>query len=126
MSDLNALADAVLDSAFAIHRKIGPGLMETFYEKVLARDLSRTGLYVERQKPISIDYEGLWFENVFYADLVIEKRLTLEIKSASRISPAHTKQLLTYIRLQDHRLGLLLNFGAPYLKDGIRRIANGL
>lgn len=125
MRRLNALADRVLDSAFAIHRTIGPGLLESFYEKVLTRDLASAGLYVQRQKPISVDYNGMWFENIGYADLVVEKCLTIEIKSVSEILDVHGKQLLTYLRLQDHRLGLLLNFGAPYMKDGIKRVING-
>ena len=122
---LNGLADRVLDSAFEIHRTIGPGLLESFYEKVLTQSLVGEGLYVERQKPISIDYNGMWFENIGYADLVVEKCLTVEVKSVSRILEVHGKQLLTYLRLQDHRLGLLLNFGAPYMKDGVKRVING-
>lgn len=125
MRELNEISGKVVDAAYHIHVAVGPGLLESFYEKVLASDLARTGLYVERQKPISIDYNGMWFENVGYADLVVEKCLTVEIKSVSEIAVVHTKQLLTYLRLQDHRLGLLLNFGAPYMKDGIKRVING-
>ena len=124
MRELNEISGKVVDAAYHIHVAVGPGLLESFYEKVLANDLARIGLYVERQKPISIDYNGMWFENVGYADLVVEKCLTVEIKSVTEIHPVHTKQLLTYLRLQDHRLGLLLNFGAPYMKDGIKRVIN--
>ena len=125
MDELNELSGKVVDAAYGIHVALGPGLLESVYEKVLARDLASSGLYVERQKPISIDYNGLRFEKVGYADLVVEKCLTVEIKSVEQLAPVHPKQLLTYVRLQDHRLGLLLNFGAPYMKDGIKRVING-
>ena len=125
MRVLNPLADRVLDSAFEIHKAIGPGLLESVYEKILVRDLTDNRLYVERQKPISLDFNGMRFENVGYADLVVDNCLTVEIKSVAQLAPVHTKQLLTYLRLQDHRLGLLLNFGAPYMKDGVKRVING-
>ena len=125
MGELNRISDLILDAAFRIHRAVGPGLLESVYETILARDLGRKGLYAERQKPISFDFEGLWFENAFRADLVVEKVVVVEVKSVSAIHGAHNKQLLTYLRLMDCRLGLLLNFGAPLLKDGVKRVING-
>lgn len=125
MEELNVLSGRVVDAAYHIHVAIGPGLLESVYEKVLAGDLARGGLYVERQKPVSVDYNGIWYRNVGYADLVVEKCLTVEIKSVERLSPVHAKQLLTYLRLQDQRLGLVLNFGAAYMKDGVKRVING-
>ena len=126
MTELNRITGQVVDSALRIHSAIGPGLMETIYERVLARDLARKGYVVERQKPISFDFEGLWFENACRVDLVIEGAVVVEVKSVLTLPPVCHKQVLTYLRLLDLRVGLLLNFGAPLLKDGIHRIANGL
>jgi GxxExxY protein len=125
LEELNALADRVLDIAFDVHRDIGPGISESVYEGILEYELNDVGLYVERQKPISLDYKGLSFPNAFYADLVVEKALIIELKCASAISVGHVKQTLTYLRVLDYRLGLILNFGAPYMKDGIKRVING-
>ena len=125
-ADLNSVTGAVVDAAFRIHSELGPGLLESVYETILARDLARRGLHVERQKPISFDFEGLYFENAFRVDLLVEGRVVVEVKSATRFAEAHTKQLLTYLRLIDCPVGLLLNFGAPLLKHGIKRIANDL
>jgi len=116
----------VVDAAIRIHMKVGPGLLQSVYETILARDLAARGLYVERQKPVSFDFEGLWFESAFRLDLLVERKVVVEVESATNIAPAHEKQLLTYLRLLDCRVGLLLNFGAPYMRDGIRRIANRL
>ncbi|MFO7893983.1 MAG: GxxExxY protein, partial [Longimicrobiales bacterium] len=106
MGELNRLADRVLDCAFEIHREIGPGVRESVYERMMAHGLSEGGLYVERQKPISFEHKGFWFENAFYADLVIEKSLIVELKSVQTISMADIKQTLTYLRLHGSRLGL--------------------
>lgn len=125
MGELNRLADRVLDCAFEIHRDIGPGVRESVYERMMTHGLTERGLYVERQKPISFEHRGLWFENAFYADLVVEKSLIVELKSVSEISMSDIKQTLTYLRLHGSRLGLIINFGAPYLKDGIKRVING-
>lgn len=125
MAELNALADRVLDIAFDIHRNIGPGISESVYEGIMEIEIVDAGWFVERQKAISFDYKGHWFSNAFYADLVVEKSLVLELKCVSKITGGHVKQLLTYLRLIDCRLGLILNFGAPYMKDGIKRVING-
>jgi iron complex transport system substrate-binding protein len=126
MKDLNSISGTIVDAAFHIHRTLGPGLLESVYEVVLAHELEKRGLKVERQKPVSITYDGLRFDEGFRADLIIEDCVVVELKSVEQLSPVHSKQLLTYLRLLDYRLGLLINFGAPVIKDGIRRIVNRL
>jgi len=126
MKDINEISGMIVDTAFHIHSKIGPGLLETVYEVILAKKLEDVGLKVERQKPIPINFEGIEFEEGFRADLIIEDKIIVELKSVENLDPVHSKQLLTYLRLLDYRVGLLLNFGAPVIKDGIRRIVNKL
>jgi iron complex transport system substrate-binding protein len=115
-----------VDAAFHIHSKLGPGLLESVYEMILAKDLERRGLSVERQKSIPIEFDGLHFEEGFRADLIVEHAIIVELKSVELLAPVHYKQLLTYLRLLDYRLGLLINFGAPGIKDGIKRVVNKL
>jgi iron complex transport system substrate-binding protein len=115
-----------VDSAYKIHTGLGPGLLETVYELVLARDLARRGLQIERQMPITFDYDGLRFSDCFRLDLLVESQVVVEIKSVERMQPVHPKQVLTYLRLLSLQVGLLINFGAPTLKAGVRRIVNGL
>ncbi|MCC6489595.1 MAG: GxxExxY protein [Candidatus Hydrogenedentes bacterium] len=122
----NEIATVVIDAAIEIHRELGPGLLETVYEVVLANALGERGLRTERQVPVSIRYHGVIFEEAFRADLIIEGRVILELKSVETVTAAHKKQLLTYLRLTGMRLGLLLNFGEALMRDGITRIANGL
>lgn len=124
--ELNHISGQVVDIALRIHMKLGPGMLESVYETILARELDRRGFSVERQKAISFDFEGLWFEDAFKADLVIERAVVVEIKSVHSLVQAHEKQLLTYLKLLDYRVGLLLNFGAPLMKDGIRRLVHRL
>jgi GxxExxY protein len=121
---LNRITEAVIDAALQIHRDLGPGLLESIYEIVLAAELERRGHRVERQKAIEIRYRGLTFPNAFRVDLLIDERVLLEIKSVERLSPAHAKQTLSYLRLMNLNLGLLINFGEALLKSGIRRIVN--
>lgn len=123
---VNGLSREVLDAAFRIHTKLGPGLLESVYETILARDLAVRGFGVERQKSISFDFERLWFADAFRVDLFVEHALVVEVKSVSAVVAVHEKQLLSYLRLLDCRLGLLINFGAAHLRDGIKRIANHL
>ncbi len=122
----NDLARHVVDAAFKIHTALGPGLLESVYETILAHELRQRGLNLERQVPIAIVYDGLLLEDAFRADLIVEDLLIVEIKSTESSPPVHKKQLLTYLRLSGRRLGLLINFGAPLIKDGITRIVNGL
>jgi GxxExxY protein len=124
MNELNNITGSIVDTAFRIHSTLGPGLMESVYETVLSRDLGRRGFHIERQKAISFDFEGLWFDDACRVDIIVERAVIIEVKSVPTILPRHEKQLLTYLRLLDYRVGLLLNFGAPYMKEGIKRIAN--
>ncbi|MFH0982202.1 MAG: GxxExxY protein [Planctomycetota bacterium] len=122
----NEIARIVVDACYRIHTGLGPGLLESVYEAVLARELGQRGLRVERQVPVPIEWQGLRFDEGFRADLVIENLVIVELKSVERTAPVHAKQLLTYLRLADKCLGLLVNFGAALIKDGITRIVNGL
>jgi GxxExxY protein len=117
---------AIIDSAIKIHQSLGPGLLESVYETVLARDLQRRGLQVERQKPVNFEYDGLFFTEGFRADLLVEYCVLVELKSVESLAPVHSKQLLTYLRLMNLQVGLLLNFGAATLKEGLHRIVNHL
>ncbi len=116
----------VVDVAVQIHRELGRGLLETVYEVILLHALRRKGLQVERQIPIPIAYESLRFDEGFRVDLMIENKVIVELKCVERLNNAHKKQLLTYLRLADKRLGYLLNFGAALMKDGIVRTAHRL
>ena len=122
----NEVARGIVDAAFHIHKELGPGLLESVYEAVLAKELTRRGLAVERQKPVPIRYDGLAFDEGFRADLVVENLVIVELKSVERALPVHKKQLLTYLRLAEKKLGLLINFGTARFKDGVSRVANGM
>src|SRR5689334_23056962 len=115
-----------MDASFIIHRELGPGLLESVYEVVLAKQLKDLGLMVERQVAIPIHFQGVDFDEGFRADLLVEKKLIIELKSVERLQPVHSKQLLTYLRLTGCRLGLLINFGENLMKDGFKRVVNGL
>lgn len=121
---LERIATDVVDVAVKLHTRLGPGLLESVYEAILARELERRKHRVERQKPVPIVFDDLHFDEGFRADLVIDDCFIVELKSVEQLAPVHGKQLLTYLRLRNHRLGLLINFGAPVLKEGIKRIAN--
>lgn len=116
----------IVDIAVKIHQEVGPGLLETVYEIILAHGLRQRGLQVERQVPIAIEYQGLKFEEGFRADLLVEDKVIIELKSVETLNNAHKKQLLTYLRLTDKRLGYLLNFGEVLMKHGIIRTVNRL
>ena len=124
MQNVEDISAVVVDAAYHLHRDLGPGLLETVYEAVLEKMLKDRGLAVERQKPVPIMFAGLPFDEGFRADLVVEKSLIVELKSVEKIAPVHSKQLLTYLRLLDLPIGLLINFGAPMFKEGIRRVLN--
>jgi GxxExxY protein len=124
--DLDEVSGIIVDSALGVHRALGPGLLESVYELVLARVLVRRGLSVDRQHAVSFEYDGLWFDSAFRIDLLVEECVAVELKSVERRSALHAKQLLTYLRLADLRVGLLLNFGEERLKDGLRRVVNDL
>ena len=122
--DVEEIASTAVDCGLSIHRRIGPGLLESAYEIVLAHALEARGLTVERQKLISIRYEGLTIEAGFRADIVVEKILLIELKSIDRLAPVHAKQVLTYLRFLNLPVGLLMNFGGPTFKEGLKRIVN--
>ncbi len=126
MPDLNIISGQIVDAAIHVHARLGPGLLESVYESILAYELQKRGLAVERQIPVPIAYESLRFEEGFRADLIVEKSVLIELKSVEALAPVHSKQVLTYLRLLDCRLGLLINFNVPLLKDGLKRIANGV
>jgi GxxExxY protein len=122
----NEVAKQIVDVAYRIHTTLGPGLLESVYEAVLAYELEARGLRVVRQQPIPIVYQGTRIEVGFKADLVVEDQVIVEIKSVEAVAPVHKKQLLTHLRLAAKRLGLLINFNVVLIKDGITRIANGM
>src|SRR5262245_46514451 len=122
----NEISKMVIDAAMEIHRKLGPGLLESVYLVVLAHELKKRGLHVEKEVPIPVVWDNLRFEAGFRADVIVEGVVIIELKSLETVAPVHKKQLLTYLRLADKRLGLLLNFGEEVLKDGIHRVVNGL
>jgi len=122
----NEIAKIIVDAAFHIHKRLGPGLLETVYEVVLAYVLQGRGLKVERQVPVAIVYDDIKFDEGFRADLIVEDKVIVELKSVENVVPVHKKQLLTYLRLADKRLGLLINFGSELIRDGISRVVNGL
>src|SRR5450631_2766007 len=122
----NAIAKEIVDAAFRIHTTLGPGLLESVYDTVLAYELDRRGLRTVRQQPIPVVYENIRIDTGFRADLVVEDKVIVEIKSVDLIAPVHKKQLLTYLRLADKRLGLLINFNVEFIRNGITRVVNGL
>ncbi|MGZ9143517.1 MAG: GxxExxY protein [Candidatus Binatia bacterium] len=122
----NEIGTIIVDAAVAVHREVGPGLLESVYEVILAYELGQRGLAVKRQVPISIRYKHVTFEEAFCADLVVEDKVILELKSVEQVSQAHKKQLLTYLRLTGCKLGFLLNFGEALMKRGITRTVNGI
>jgi len=122
----NEIGTRVIEAAIAVHRALGPGLLETVYEVILARELDDRGLKVERQFAVPILYKGIRFEEGFRADLIVESKVILELKSVERVSAAHKKQVQTYLRLTGCKLGYLLNFGEVVMKVGITRCVNGL
>ncbi|GGZ12927.1 GxxExxY protein [Novosphingobium colocasiae] len=124
MADVDAISADVVDAAIRIHRELGPGLLESVYETVLAGALARRGYKIDRQKPVNIQFDGMRFEGAFRVDLMVEDSLVIEIKSVEKLSRAHAKQLLTYLRLLDQPLGLLLNFSGDTMREGIRRLVN--
>jgi GxxExxY protein len=122
----NEIAEKILDAAFRIHRELGPGLLESVYEAILARELAKKGFSVIRQQSIPIRFEGMEFDEGFRADLIVNRLVIVELKSVEKLLPVHAKQVLTYLKLMNLKLGLLINFNEAMLKDGIKRIANGL
>ena len=124
--DENDIGSIIVDTAFYIHKNLGPGLLENVYEIVLTNLLTKKGLRVNRQVPISFEFEGEQFKEGFRVDLFVEGKVIIELKSVESINPSHKKQLLTYLKLTNTKLGYILNFGAELMKEGIERIINGI
>ncbi|WP_162344259.1 GxxExxY protein [Cyclobacterium salsum] len=122
----NEIATCILDKAFAIHKSLGPGLLESVYEKALEYELIQNDFYVQCQFPVPMFYKQVKFEAGFRMDLLVEDKVVVEIKSIAALAPVHFSQLLTYLRLSDKKLGLLINFNTKYLREGVHRIVNGL
>lgn len=126
MKPLDDITGAIVDASLKIHRELGPGLLESVYEVVLARALEKRSFRVERQKVVRFEYDEMVFEEGFRTDLLVESRVIVELKSVEKLAPVHSKQLLTYLRLMHLPVGLLINFGAFTLKEGLHRIVNQL
>jgi GxxExxY protein len=122
----NEIGSIIIDTAINLHKKLGPGLLESVYEVILMKLLSKRGLSVQRQVPIPIEYEGEFLDEGFRVDLFVEGKVIIELKSAEKIIGVHKKQLLSYLKLTNTKLGYILNFGAEVMKEGIIRIVNGL
>jgi GxxExxY protein len=124
VTDIDRITGDVLDAAIRLHRELGPGLLESVYETVLAGQLARLGYRIARQYPVDIEFDGLRFDAAFRIDILVEERLLIEIKSVDQLHASHAKQLLTYLRLTKQPVGLLINFGGATLKEGFRRLVN--
>ncbi|MBK9989431.1 MAG: GxxExxY protein [Verrucomicrobia bacterium] len=122
----NDLSKIIVDAAYRIHVDLGPGLLESVYEAVLAAELLNRGLKIERQKPIQFQYAGTTFDEGFRIDLLVNDLVIIELKSTEQTHPVHKKQLKTYLRLSNKKLGLLINFGTELFKDGVSRVVLGL
>ena len=122
----NTVSGEIVDAAYRVHRALGPGLLESVYEAALGWELERRGLAVTHQQGIPVIYEDVHIHAGFFADLVVNDQIIIEIKAVEVVAPVHRRQLLTYLRLADKRLGLLINFNVALIKDGIIRIVNGL
>ena len=122
----NDLSGIIVDSCYNIHVELGPGLLESVYEEILYYELQKRMLRVSRQKMIPVSWQGVTLNQGFRADLIVEDKVIVELKSVAAIAPVHKKQLLTYLRLTDLRLGLLINFNEALIKDGITRVVNRL
>jgi len=122
--EIDDITGEIVDAAYKLHSRLGPGLLESVYEMILAKQLEKRGLRVERQKSISFEFDGIHFEDGFRVDLLVEGSVVVELKSLEKLATVHSKQLLTYLRLLQLPVGLLINFGAATMKEGLDRIVN--
>jgi len=122
----NEIAKQIVDAAYKVHKILGPGLLESAYQAALFFELQSRGLHLVREQPVPVVYDGVAIDEGFRADIIVEDKVIVELKSVEVIARVHKKQLLTYLRLADKRLGLLINFGEELIKDGIHRIVNRL
>jgi GxxExxY protein len=125
MDELNEISGQVIGAAIEVHRELGPGLLESAYEACLRHELQRRGVRVDRQVPVPVSYKGLHLECGYRLDLLVEDQVIVELKAVESLLPIHEAQLLTYLKLYQRRLGLLINFNVPVLKNGIKRLLNG-
>lgn len=124
--DENEISKIIVHTAFDIHKKLGPGLLESVYEVIMGYELSAHGLKVQKQKAVPVYWYGIKMDLGFRADLIVENKVIVELKSVETIAPVHPKQLLTYLKVTDLKLGLLINFNEKLIKDGITRVVNKL
>jgi GxxExxY protein len=124
--NINEISGAIIDCSIKIHKALGPGLLESVYQRILIYELRKAGLEVQKEVPIPVTWDGNSIDESFRADLIVNTQVLVELKSIERLEPVHSKQVLTYLKLSKLPLGLLINFGAPYLKEGINRIVNNL
>jgi iron complex transport system substrate-binding protein len=124
VKDIDEISGDVLDVALRLHRDLGPGLLESVYQALLAGRLETMGYAVRSQEAVGIEFEGVRFEAAFRIDMIVDDRLIVEVKSVERLNPVHGKQLLTYLRLMKQPVGLLINFGGETLREGVRRVVN--
>ncbi len=122
----NETAKIIVDVAYKIHTQYGPGLLESAYQALMVYELRKRGLRVEAEKPITLNHDGVSIDVAYRADLIVEDKVIVELKSVEEVAKVHKKQIKTYLRIADKRLGLLINFGAELIKDGISRVANGM
>ncbi|MBL7127865.1 MAG: GxxExxY protein [Ignavibacteria bacterium] len=122
----NEISKIIVNICYKIHTELGPGLFESVYEEILYHELNKAGLDVKRQSPIAVTWDDLKMDHGFRADLIVENKVIIEVKSIEAIAPVHQKQLLTYLKLTDIKLGLLVNFNVALIKNGIQRIVNNL
>jgi GxxExxY protein len=125
LREIEEVVSVAIDCGFHLHKELGPGVLESVYEALLAERLKRRGLSVERQKALPISFDGVALREGFRVDLLVDGQLIIEVKSVERLAPLHSKQLLTYIRLAKQPVGLLMNFGGETFREGLRRIVNG-
>jgi GxxExxY protein len=119
-----AITGTIVDAAYRLHTRLGPGLLESVYETVFARMLEEAGLHVERQSPVTFEFDGIRFDEACRVDLLVEKQVVVELKALEKLAPVHSRQILTYLRLLDLPVGLLINFGAARLNEGLHRVLN--
>ena len=124
MRDIDQITGEIINAAYQLHVRLGPGLLESVYSTLLKGMLEKRGLMVEREKKVTFEFDGVRFEDGLRLDLLVENRAIVELKSVEKVIPAHSKQLLTYLRLLDLRVGLLINFGGSTFKEGVHRVVN--
>lgn len=122
----NAIAQGIVEAAFRVHRWFGPGLLESAYEACLAHELHESGFAIERQVPLPLEYRGVRLDVGYKLDLWVERKVIIEVKAVDELHPVHLAQVITYLKLTGNRLGLIINFNSALLKDGIKRVVNGL